>query len=155
MKKKQGPRLAATAPRPFAEATRRDDMDRLVEELAVFKSAKCEARARRAEKVLLTKMSLGRWFFMWAGNCVVGPSLFCFSRLDLLGMEDAELVPMISDEEDAATRDALQDLLVLGWKRGALGNLHSALVGESVFLESAVGFFGDGAFGTGRIYARP
>ena len=70
-------------------------------------------------------------------------------------MEDAELVPMISDEEHAATRDALQALLVLGWKRGALGNLHSAFLGESVFLESAVGFFGDGAFGTGRIYARP
>ena len=62
-------------------------------------------------------------------------------------MEDAELVPIISDEEHAATRDALQALLVLGWKReGILGNLHSALVGESVFLEAAVGFFGDGAF---------
>lgn len=36
---------------------------------------------------------------------------------------------------------------VLGWKReGALGNLLSAFVGESVFLEAAVGFFGDGAF---------
>ena len=117
MKKKQGPRLAATAPRPFAEATRRGDVDRLVEELAVFKSTKCEARARRAEKVekvLLTKMSSGRWLLMWAGNCVVGPSLFCFSRLDLLGLEDAELVPIISDEEHDATRDALQALLVLG-----------------------------------------
>jgi len=62
-------------------------------------------------------------------------------------MEDAELVPIISDEEHAATRDALQALPVLGWKRGGiLGNLHSALVGESVFLEAAVGFFGDGAF---------
>ena len=60
---------------------------------------------------------------------------------------DAELVPIISDEEHAATRDALQALLVLGWKReGILGNLHSAFVGESVFLEAAVGFFGDGAF---------
>jgi hypothetical protein len=48
-------------PASFAEATRRDDMERLVEELAVFKSTKCEARARRAEKVLLIKMSFGRW----------------------------------------------------------------------------------------------
>ena len=82
-------------------------MDRLVEELAVFKSAKCEARARRAEKVLLTKKSFGRWFLMWVGNCVAGLGPFCFSRLDFPGMEDAELVPMISDEEHAATRDAL------------------------------------------------
>jgi hypothetical protein len=59
--KKQGSRLAATTLRLFAEATRRDDVDRLVEELAVFKSTKCEARARRAEKVLLIKMSFGRW----------------------------------------------------------------------------------------------
>ena len=45
---------------------------------------------------------------------------------------------------------------VLGWKReGALGNLLSAFVGESVFLEAAVGFFGDSSFGTGRKYARP
>ena len=80
----------------------------------------------------------------------------CFSRLDLPGVADAEPVPMISDEEHAATRDALQALLVLGWKReGTLGNLHSAFLGESVFLESAVGFFGDGSFGTRRIYARP
>jgi hypothetical protein len=71
----------------------------------------------------------------------------CFSGLDLQGVEDAELVPMISNEEDAATRDALQALLVLGWKReGTSGNLHSAFLGESVFLEAAVGFFGDGAF---------
>ena len=84
---------------------------------------------------------------MWAGNCVAGPGPFCFSRLDFPGMADAELVLMISDEEHAAKRDALQALLVLGWKReGALGNLHSAFVGESVFLEAAVGFFGDGAF---------
>ena len=59
----------------------------------------------------------------------------------------AELVPAISEQEHAATRDALQALLVLGWKReGILGNLHSAFLGESVFLEAAVGFFGDGAF---------
>jgi hypothetical protein len=56
-------------------------------------------------------------------------------------------VPAISDEEHAATRDALQALLVLGWKReGALGNLHSAFLGESVFLKADVGFFGYGAF---------
>ena len=58
-----------------------------------------------------------------------------------------ELVPAISDEEHAAATDSLQALLVLAWKReGALGNLHSAFLGESVFLEAAVGFFGDGAF---------
>ncbi len=62
-------------------------------------------------------------------------------------MEDAELVLLISDEEHAAATDSLQALLIPGWKReGALGNLHSAFVGESVFLEAAVGFFGDGAF---------
>jgi hypothetical protein len=37
MKKKQGPRLAATAPRPFAEATGRDDVEKLRDELATFK----------------------------------------------------------------------------------------------------------------------
>ena len=67
-------------------------------------------------------------------------------------MADAELLPMISDEEHAATRDSLQALLVLGWKReGALGNLHSAFFGESVSLESAVRFFGDGAFEKGEV----
>jgi hypothetical protein len=61
--------------------------------------------------------------------------------------EDAELVPAISDEKHAATTDSLQALLVLGWKsEGALGNLYSAFLGESVFLEAAVGFFGNGAF---------
>jgi hypothetical protein len=65
-------------------------------------------------------------------------------------------VPTISDEKHAATTDSLQTLHVPGWKReGALGNLHSTFVGESVFLEAAVGFFGDGSFGTGRKYARP
>jgi hypothetical protein len=71
----------------------------------------------------------------------------CRSWLDLPGLEDVELMPVISDEEHAATRDALQALLVLGWKReGALRNLYSAFLGESVFLEAAVGFFGDGSF---------
>ena len=66
--------------------------------------------------------------------------------------EDAELVPAISDEKYAATTDSLQALLVLGWKReGALGNLYSAFLGESVFLEAAVGFFGDGAFEKGEV----
>ena len=80
----------------------------------------------------------------------------CFSRLDFPGMADAELVPMISDEEHAARRNSLQASLALAWKReGALRNLHSAFFGESVSLESAVRFFGEGAFGTGRKYARP
>ena len=61
-------------------------------------------------------------------------------------------MPAISYEEHAATTDSLQALLVLGWKReGALGNLHSAFFGESVFLESAVGFFGYGAFEKGEV----
>ena len=89
---------------------------------------------------------------MWAGNCVAGPGPFCFSRLDFPGMEDAELVLMISDEEHAAATDSLQALLVLAWKReGALGNLYSAFLGESVFLEAAVRFFGYGAFEKGEV----
>ena len=41
---------------------------------------------------------------------------------------------------------------ILGWKReGALGNLHSAFLGESVFLEAAVGFFGDSSFEKGEV----
>jgi hypothetical protein len=61
-------------------------------------------------------------------------------------------LPVISDEEHAATTDSLQALLVLGWKReGALGNLHSAFVGESVFLEAAVRFFGYGSFEKGEV----
>ncbi len=68
------------------------------------------------------------------------------------GGEGAELVPTISDEKHAATTDSLQTLLVLAWKKeGALGNLHSAFLGESVFLEAAVGFFGDGAFEKGEV----
>jgi hypothetical protein len=35
----------------------------------------------------------------------------CRSWLDLPGLEDAELMPVISDEEHAATRDALEALL--------------------------------------------
>jgi hypothetical protein len=35
----------------------------------------------------------------------------CRSWLELPGLEDAELVPVISDEEHAARRDALQALL--------------------------------------------
>ncbi len=35
----------------------------------------------------------------------------CRSWVDLPGLEDAELIPMISDEEHAATRDALEALL--------------------------------------------
>lgn len=76
--------------------------------------------------------------------------LCCFSRLDLPGgglRTCSDVVPTISDEKHAATTDSLQALLLLGWKReGALGNLYSAFLGESVFLEAAVGFFGDGAF---------
>ena len=61
-------------------------------------------------------------------------------------------MPAISDEEHAAATDSLQTLLVLGWKKeGALGNLHSTFLGESVFLEAAVRFFGDGAFEKGEV----
>jgi hypothetical protein len=35
----------------------------------------------------------------------------CRSWLDLPGLEDAELIPVITDEEHAARRDALQALL--------------------------------------------
>jgi hypothetical protein len=35
----------------------------------------------------------------------------CRSWLDLPGLDDAELIPVISDEEHAARRDALQALL--------------------------------------------
>ena len=44
--KKQGPRLAATAPRPFAEATRRDDVEKVVEATATAKTGKCVADAK-------------------------------------------------------------------------------------------------------------
>jgi hypothetical protein len=61
-------------------------------------------------------------------------------------------VPAISDEEHAAATDSLQASLALAWKReGALGNLHSTFLGESVFLEAAVGFFGDCSFEKGEV----
>lgn len=61
-------------------------------------------------------------------------------------------MPTISDEKHAATTDSLQTLHVPGWKReGALGNLYSAFLGESVFLEAAVRFFGYGAFEKGEV----
>ncbi len=61
-------------------------------------------------------------------------------------------MPTISDKKHAAATESLQTLLVPGWKReGALGNLHSTFVGESVFLKAAVGFFGDGSFEKGEV----
>ena len=47
--KKQGPRLAATAPRPFAEATRRDDGNNLVDGLTIVKTGRRGAVARRTK----------------------------------------------------------------------------------------------------------
>ena len=60
MKKKQGPSLAATALRPFAEATRSDDVGKLLDGVGAFKPLKYDVLAGRTEKVLLTKMSFGR-----------------------------------------------------------------------------------------------
>jgi hypothetical protein len=88
-------------------------------------------------------------FLGWELRSGSQPLLLFQARLSGGG---AELVLAISDEEHAAATDSLQALLVLAWKReGASGNLHSAFLGESVFLEAAVGFFGDGSFEKGEV----
>ena len=56
--KKQGPRLAATAPRPFAEATRRDDGNKLVD-AATRRSA--QVGFKRRHEILELLFGWGRW----------------------------------------------------------------------------------------------